>query len=169
MPTPVFSLYQLDRPIGRDELLLELAKVPQRLMQLIGAIPAGQLDREPAPGEWSAFKTCLHLRDAAFVYSARFRWIVFDNDPPLPNYDEDNWVAAAHDAVADLPEILEEIAASRRDLVRVLSRLPDAAWERTGRHEIIGPVVLDSYVRHQLAHEEMHLAQAGRALSPGSP
>ena len=168
MAIPVFSLYRLDRPLSREDVLVQLAKVPERLAHLINAMPAAHLDREPAPGEWSAFKTCLHLRDAALVYSARFRGIVFDSDPFLPNYDEDNWVAASHDVVEDLPEILNEIAASRRDLVRVLSRLPAAAWERTGRHEVIGPVVLEPYVRHQLAHEEMHLVQAGRALSRGS-
>ncbi|MGD9933364.1 MAG: DinB family protein [Dehalococcoidia bacterium] len=168
MPSPVFSLYELDRQLTRAELLTELAASPARLQQLVQTVPVTQLGREPVPGEWSAFKTCCHLRDAALVYSARFRWIVFDDDPLLPNYDEDNWVASARDSVDDLPAILEEIAASRRDLVRVLSRLPESSWKRTGRHEVIGRVELEPYVRHQLAHEKMHLAQAQRALALGS-
>jgi hypothetical protein len=103
------------------------------------------------------------MRDASIVYSARFRWIIFDDDPLLPNYNEDNWVESAHDTVEDLPAMLDEIAASRADLIRVLGRLPDDAWSRTGRHEVIGRVTLEPYVRHQLAHERAHLAQIAAA------
>lgn len=104
------------------------------------------------------------MRDAAIVYSGRFRWMVFDESPILPNYDEDNWVAASVDTVDDLDAILAELRASRTDLVRILERIPDAAWRRTGRHEVLGVVTLEPYVRHQLAHEEIHLAQLESAL-----
>ena len=104
------------------------------------------------------------MRDCAIVYSARFRWMVFDNDPFLPNFDEDNWVAAAFERPEDAADVVAEIAASRRDLMRVLRRMPDSSWQRTGRHEIHGTVTLEPYVRHQLEHEHQHLAQIAQAL-----
>ena len=136
--------------------------------ELRALVANANLLRPPADGEWTAFQTLLHLRDAAFIYALRFRWIVFDDDPLLANYDETNWVATAKDTVDDVPHILAEIEASRSDLMRVLSRLSEEQWQRTGRHDIAGPIVLEHYVRHQVAHEAMHLAQIRAVIaSPG--
>lgn len=133
--------------------------------QLRALVANANLLRAPADGEWTAFQTLLHIRDAAFIYAMRFRWMVFDDEPLLTNYDENNWVAAAKDTIEDLPNILAEIAASRSDLVRVLSRLTEAQWQRTGHHEVAGPIVLEHYVRHQVAHEAMHFEQISASLS----
>lgn len=133
--------------------------------QLRALVANANLLRAPAEGEWTAFQTLLHMRDAAFIYALRFRWMVFDDDPLLTNYDENNWVTAAQDTLEDVPQVLAEIAASRSDLVRVLSRLPEDAWQRGGRHEIAGPIMLEHYVRHQVAHEAMHLEQIGAAIA----
>jgi hypothetical protein len=160
----VTALYTLDRDLPRGDVLDALAATPARLRALVESQSADALMRQPA-GEWSAFQVCCHMRDAALVYSARFRWMTFDDDPVLPNYNEDNWVASSRDTPVDLPAILDQIAASRGDLIRVLSRLPDGAWTRTGRHEVIGRVELEPYVRHELAHEEAHLAQLQAALA----
>ncbi|MFN0146421.1 MAG: DinB family protein, partial [Dehalococcoidia bacterium] len=119
----------------------------------------------PVPGEWSAFHVLRHMRDAALVYSIRFRWMAFNADPFLPDYDEDRWVALAADTAADLPALLGEFAASRSGLVRLLTRLSPEAWGSTGRHEVLGTVVLEPYVRHQLKHEELHLEQLWAALA----
>lgn len=163
-PQPVFKLYELEADLSRAEVLAELASVPERLASAVGKASADDLTADAADGGWSAFKVVCHMRDAAIVYSGRFRWMVFDDSPILANYNEDRWVAAARDTVADLPGILDEIRASRSDLIRVLSRLPEDAWARTGLHEVIGLVTLEPYVRHQLAHELSHLAQIRSAL-----
>ena len=160
-------LYKLERPLTRNELLDQLADVPAGLRELVSEASPMALTRSPGDESWSAFQTLCHMRDAALVYSVRFRWMVFDDDPLLPNYDENNWVAAAKDVPGDVAEIVEEIAASRRDLVRVLTRLPEEAWARAGRHEVAGTIVLEHYVRHQLAHEEQHLRQVRAALGAG--
>ena len=163
-PQPVFKLYELDSDLSRAEVVAELAAVPDRLASATGSASADALTADAADGGWSAFNIVCHMRDAAIVYSGRFRWMVFDDNPPLANYNEDRWVADARDTVADLPAIVDEIRASRSDLVRVLSRLPEDAWLRTGRHEVIGVVTLEPYVRHQLAHELSHLAQLRSVL-----
>ena len=158
-------LYELSEALDRPAVLDALAAIPHELLNAVQATPAGFLAARPGPDEWSAFETLLHLRDAAMVYSARFRWMAFNDDPFLPDYDENNWVAASRDVPADAIEIAEEIAASRRDLMRLLRRLPDEAWRRTGRHELHGSLVLEPYVRHELEHERMHLAQIAAAAA----
>ena len=85
--------------------------------------------------------------------------------PFLPNYDEDRWVAESPDGPDQLAAMLDELAAYRAETVRLLRALPPAGWSRRGRHEVLGSVELEPYVRHQLAHEEQHLAQLGRRAS----
>jgi hypothetical protein len=138
--------------------------MPARLRKAMGNRDSHLTAARSGAGEWSAFETLCHLRDATLVYAARFRWIIFNDDPFLPDYDENNWVARASDLPGDTPAMLDEIAASRADLVRVLSRLPDSGWQRTGRHEAMGHVVLEHYARHQVVHEEIHLDQIKTAL-----
>jgi len=142
-----------------------MAQMPSALRAIVGPADPERLSRVPTDGEWSAFQTLCHLRDATFIYAARFRWIIFDDNPPMPDYDENNWVAASHDTPADIPEILEQVAASRADLVRVLSRLDDRAWRREGRHEVAGGICLEHYARHQVVHEALHLEQIQMVLS----
>ena len=161
-PNP--SLYTLDTPTPIADVVGELREMPAKLREVVTGAPRDLLGRA-AGGDWSAFQTLCHFRDAALVYSLRFRHIVFDVEPRLPNYDENNWVAAARDTVEDAAAILDEIAASRADLVRVLSRLDPGGWARTGRHDVLGLVVLEDYVRHHLAHERMHLEQIHAALT----
>lgn len=167
VPNP--SLYRLEPPLALAATVTELAATPRHLRMAVAEANADALVRPGPGGGWSAFQVVCHFRDAALVYSLRFRFIVFDSEPLLPNYDENNWVAAARDRVEDLPEILNEIAASRSDLVRVLGHLEAAAWMRTGRHEVLGAVVLRDYVPHQLAHERQHLAQIRAALGATMP
>jgi hypothetical protein len=153
------SLYKLERNLTLAQVVAELAAMPDRLRQEVAGVSREALLRPPAAGEWSAFQVLCHFRDAALVYAIRFRHIVFDRDPFLPDYDENNWVAACPDTPEDVPAVLNQVAASRADIIRVLSRLPAEAWRRGGLHEVIGPVVLEDYARHQVVHEEMHLAQ----------
>jgi hypothetical protein len=163
MAVPFTALYQLDREMSVAEVIDGLAVTPALLRDVLGGAPEAALtaaDRD----EWSPLQVCCHFRDIALVYSARLRWMAFDDNPLLPNYSEETWVEAARETAADLPALLDSIAALRADLVRMLRRLPPEAWARTGRHEVIGEVVLEPYVRHQLAHEEQHLAQLKRAL-----
>jgi hypothetical protein len=163
--TPNPQLYVLERPLSRSQVLDELAALPGRLAATVEGASGTALAELPGGGDWSALQTLLHVRDATLVYAFRFRMIVFNDDPFLPDYDENNWVASARDAVEDIPTILDAISASRADLINMLRRLDDASWERTGRHEAMGPVVLEHYARHQVVHEEMHIQQIARALA----
>ena len=163
--TPNPYLYVLEEPFSRAEVLEELSQTPARLREAVGTANEAALLRRGSADGWSAFQTFCHVRDATLTYASRFRWIVFDDNPLMPDYDEKNWVAASKDTPADVPDILEQVAASRADLVRVLSRLDVEAWLRTGRHEVAGSIILEHYVRHQVVHERMHLEQIRNALN----
>ena len=159
----IFELYTLGRELSRDEVIDALAAMPDAYRAVIEGAAAGALERADGDG-WSAIDVLKHMRDVVQVYGVRFKWMILDDDPFLPNYDEDRWVAESPDGLSQADDILREIAAYRAETVRLLRALDGAGWSRTGRHEVIGPLVLEPYVRHELVHEEQHLEQLRAAL-----
>jgi hypothetical protein len=145
-------------------MLDALAAMPERLRALVAERAPEALVQRADDGAWSALEVCRHMRDIAQVYGARFKWMILDDDPFLPNYDEDRWVANAPEGPDDIDGLLDEIAAHRAGTMRLLRRLDDAGWRRTGRHEVFGALELEPYVRHEYAHEQQHLEQIARAL-----
>jgi hypothetical protein len=162
---PPFELYRLDRDLSREEIIDALARMPSRFRAILAGVDAEMLTRSNRPGEWSSMETMRHVRDIAQVYGMRFKWIILQDEPLLANYEENDWAARSPDGPAELPTMLDEIVAYRAETIRLLRSLDDAGWRRTGRHETEGIVELEPYVRHQLAHEEQHLAQLGGALA----
>jgi hypothetical protein len=159
MPTPVFELYRLDGDMSRDQVIDGLAATPSRLREVVGGLDAAALEHRADAGECSAIEVLRHVRDVVQVYGMRFKWMILDDDPLLPNYDEDNWVAAHPDGASDIDAMLREMEAYRGETVRLLRALPAEGWSRRGRHEVLGSVELEAYVRHELAHELGHIEQ----------
>ncbi|MDP9237006.1 MAG: DinB family protein [Chloroflexota bacterium] len=163
MTQPSFDLYRPDREPSREQLIDELAAIPARRRELVEAIDMEAFKRPLVADEWAPIEICRHIRDAVQVYGMRFKWMILEDDSFLPNYDEDRWVAGSPDGPAELPAILQQVAAYRSETIRLLRSLSSAGWSRRGRHEISGWVELEPYVGHELAHEEQHLLQLRRA------
>lgn len=159
-----FELYRPDRDYTRDELLAQLAIMLPRLRELLIGRDAAALQRRVVTGDWSPIEVFRHLRDIAQVYGMRFKWIIMEDDPFLPNYDEDRWVSESPDGPDEVASVLCEIEAYRGETLRLLGSIPADGWSRRGRHEVLGIVGLEDYVRHQVAHEERHLAQLQAAF-----
>jgi hypothetical protein len=164
MTTEPFELYRLEEDLTREQVIEGLSRVPADLRRVLAGCAHEVLSRRRGAEEWSAIEVCRHLRDVVQVYGMRFKWMILDDDPLLPNYDEDRWVAQHPDGVTELDAMLTEISAYRAETVRLLRSLPPQSWERTGRHEVLGRVQLDAYVRHELAHERGHLRQLAHAI-----
>ncbi len=162
---PLFELYRLDGEMTCDEVIAALAAMPARLRAIAGRLDASALARRARDGEWSAIEVCRHVRDVVQVYGMRFKWMILNDDPFLPNYDEDRWVSEHPDGVTEIDAMLREIEAYRGETVRLLRALAPEGWSRRGRHEVLGSVELEAYVRHELAHELGHVEQLRVAVS----
>ena len=158
------KLYRLERELTRAQVIVELAETPVRLRAIVAGASPDALVRREGGGEWTAMESLRHVRDIVQVYGLRFKWMILQDDSFLADYDENQWVEASPDTTADLGRMLDETAAYRGETIRLLWSIDDAGWERSGRHEVLGRVQLDAYVRHQLEHERQHLAQLERSL-----
>jgi hypothetical protein len=121
--------------------------------------------RRPEPGEWSVVGCLGHALDAELVMSARYRWILAHDEPPLLGYDQDLWADRLHVDGEDpelLIAILDPLKVANAELWKGAG--PEDR-ERVGRHAERGPESFDLSYRMIAGHDRFHQAQAARAIA----
>jgi hypothetical protein len=122
------------------------------------------LRRRPAAREWSVLELLGHLVDAEIVMSARYRWALSQDHPPLLGYDQDLWVERLRHNDDDPTELLPMFAALRVANLRLWRRssAPDRA--RVAIHAERGPESYDLMFRMLAGHDRFHLNQMQATL-----
>lgn len=119
----------------------------------------------PAPDEWSVQELLGHLLDAEIASSARYRWILAHDEPPLIGYDQDLWVQRLRHQDDDPEEMLSLLRALKRVNLRMWARTSPAERARIGVHAERGPESLDLTFRLVAGHGLFHLGQMRRTLA----
>jgi hypothetical protein len=147
-----------DDPVGVQEV------EPEHWRRLIDQAGA-HLRTRPEEGEWSILECLGHLVDSELVTSARYRWILAEDEPELTGFDQNLWVAAMGHTHDDPAALLEFFSVLRRANVALWRRTPPAARSRLGIHAERGPESYELLFRMQAGHGRIHRAQAERALA----
>jgi hypothetical protein len=125
-----------------------------------------RLRARPAPSEWSVLETAGHLVDAEVVASARYRWILAEDEPRLVSFDQELWMERLRHQEEDPDEVLALFEALRAANLRLWSRSSESERARIGLHEERGPESYELVFRLIAGHDRNHLAQARQALGP---
>lgn len=131
------------------------------------ALVEGSGDRlgvRPEAAEWSVLECLGHAFDAEIVASARYRWILAQDEPPLVGYDQALWVDRQRHAEDDPEVLLGTLERLRIVNVALWGRTTEEERARVGHHAERGPESLDLTFRLIAGHDRFHLAQARRAL-----
>jgi hypothetical protein len=128
---------------------------------LEGATEA-DLDRRPAPGEWSAREVAHHLADSETMSTIRLRRLIAEDQPVIQAYDEAEFARRLHyDRPVD--HSLAVFAAVRTANIELLDRLTEEEWARTGTHSDDGPYSVVGWLEIYAAHGHDHADQIRRA------
>jgi hypothetical protein len=128
-------------------------------------LAAGDLRTRPAPAEWSVIECLGHMADSELVTSARYRWVLAEDEPALQGWNQAAWASRLAHVDDDPATLLETFAALRRANRDLWQRTPPADRERIGMHSERGPESYGLLFRLQAGHGRVHLAQAERALA----
>jgi hypothetical protein len=125
----------------------------------------GDLRTRSAEGEWSVLECLGHMADSELVTSARYRWVLAENEPLLQSWDQEAWAARFDHTHDDPATLLDLFAALRHANVALWQRTPPTDRARSGMHAERGPESFDLLFRLQAGHGRVHRAQAERALA----
>ena len=152
--------------LGDDDPAEVQSGTPAELLTLIEE-SGDRLRTRPERGEWSVLECAGHILDAEVASTARYRWILAHNEPPLPGYDQDLWVERLRHNEEDPDEVLAFFEGLRRANLHLWSRTPVEERGRVGIHAERGPESYELLFRMIAGHDRNHLAQARRALTAG--
>jgi DinB superfamily len=126
-----------------------------------------RLRARPAPSEWSVLETAGHMLDSEMVASARYRWILAEEEPRLVGYDQELWMQRLRHDEDDPDQLLGAFEALRAVNLALWSRSSADERARIGHHEERGPESYELVFRLIAGHDRNHLAQARDALRAG--
>jgi DinB superfamily len=168
MPDPVtdFELYRQEilAALAGDDPVAVLRSTLDEVPRLVAAASTEQLQRSPAPGEWSPAQVLNHLADSDLVTGTRIRMIVTQDRPTIVGYDQDAWTARFGSLDATPQETVERWLALRRGNLRVYESLAPADWDRVGLHTERGAESARLTLQLQAGHDRVHLDQFRRGL-----
>lgn len=150
--------------LGDDDPATAQAATPATLRALV-AEAGDRLRLRPEPREWSALECIGHIVDGELVSSARYRWIVAEEQPDLIGYDQALWAAALHHDEVDPAILLAMFEGLRAANLDLWARLPVEERARFGLHRERGPESFELTFRMIAGHDRVHLGQARRALA----
>jgi uncharacterized damage-inducible protein DinB len=85
-----------------------------------------------APDKWSIRETLNHVSDAERLFNQRAFWFARGFTSPLPSFDQNVAVAAAHADKIPWADHIEEFRRVRLASISLFRNLPAEAWSRSG-------------------------------------
>ena len=152
------------------ELIEQYAHGGEKIRRAVAGLTPEELRARPGPGAWSALEVVIHLADSDAISIDRMKRILSEDEPPLLYADETAYVERLHTHEQDLEDALLLFEVGRRQWGRVLRRLPEEAFLRTGTHNRRGKVTLGGMVASYVKHVDEHLEfVAGKRANLGKP
>lgn len=138
-----------------------LKATPARLRAALKGVPRKLALWTPAPGKWSIQEIVCHMRDMERdAYLLRYRRILSEDNPTLPDIDGDVYSLERDYRSQKLGEVLRDWLRQRRECLALLRTVKGDAWRRAGTHETAGPVSVTTLLTRQArGNDEAHLGQ----------
>jgi hypothetical protein len=146
----------------RKRLLARYRDGADEVDAALAGITEEELDRRPAPGDWTAREVVHHLADSEATAYVRLRRLVAEDEPVIQGYDEPEYARRLH---YDRPiaSSLAVLRAVRQGSLDLLESLSEAEWGRTGTHSESGAYSVDRWLEIYASHSHDHAIQIREA------
>jgi uncharacterized damage-inducible protein DinB len=99
---------------------------------LLRKVSEDQANFRYAPEKWSLKEIIGHMTDTERIMSYRALRIGRGDSTPLPGFDQDSFVTAAHSQQQSLDSLLDELTSVRQATISLFEHFPNAAWSQIG-------------------------------------
>jgi DinB family protein len=142
----------------------KLAAAPARLAALLSSLEDADSVESSEEGNWSPQHVFAHLRATNAILEPRIYYVLVRDNPPLVGYDDALWLEVARYATLPITESIESMRLHRSELIHMLRQISPEEWDRTGTHEVRGPMTVLEIAQQITEHEEDHLDQIRRSI-----
>jgi uncharacterized damage-inducible protein DinB len=129
----------------------------EKLRRAIAGLSDADLKAFPVPGTWSIQQVVIHLQDSDIIWASRMKCIIAEENPTIVGFDESRFASNLFYADQRVEDAVQLFDLNRKQLSRVLRKLPDAAFARAGRHNERGAITLEQALTDMVAHLDHHL------------
>ena len=129
----------------------------ERLRQAIAGLSRDDLLAFPVPGTWSIQQIVIHLMDSDLIGIDRMKRIIAEDNPLLIGYDETKFSQALFYDQQSAEAAVTMVEMARREFTKVLRKLPEETFSRSGIHNETGKVTLGEMVGKYVHHLDHHL------------
>jgi hypothetical protein len=138
------------------ESLSRLRALIDQLPPRLAHLSDDQARRKASPSGWSIKEELGHLLDSAANNHQRIVRSQLENNPAMPGYDGDKWVALHRYQDWDWSCLIATWVALNRQLLAAAEAASDSAWSRTCTIADSAPLTLkfvfDDYIDHMVGH-----------------
>lgn len=120
----------------------------------------------PIPTEWSLVEIITHLADVdSDVNLPRMNLIQDENVPFFPAISTDEWANERNYIKNNPIEEMERFLQNRKQLINILSTLPNQKLEKQVNHAIFGPTKILEIIKFITQHDRIHINQIHNTIS----
>ena len=137
-----------------DDALSALRAQSASMPRLLSGLSEAQAMHRYAPGKWSVKEVVGHMIDGERVFSYRALRVARADTTPLPGFDENAWVPAAHFDRRPMPDLVADYQTVRAATVALFSSFEEEALVRMGTAND-QPISVRA-LAHMIAGHELH-------------
>ncbi|HZV12146.1 MAG TPA: putative metal-dependent hydrolase [Candidatus Kapabacteria bacterium] len=142
----------------RNALIAKIEHVPAQVETAVKGLNEEQLSTPYREGGWTVRQVVHHIADTHLTMFSRAKFILTQEHPTLPAFDQDDW-AALPDANGPVPASLDIIRGVHERWATLLKSSSADAWQRTAYHPERGEVTLEIMTNVYAGHGENHTQQ----------
>src|SRR5579871_2805197 len=126
-----------------ETLLHRYGRGADILRSAIHGLSRNEMLAHPFAGTWSFQQIVVHLLESDLIASHRMKRTIAEDNPALTAYDESRFAQLLFYDAEPIDEVLTLFALNRAQTLRILRRLPAAAFRRIGTHNLRGELTLE--------------------------
>jgi uncharacterized damage-inducible protein DinB len=127
------------------------------LMDIIDGLSDEQIRRQVILGKWSIFENIVHLATYQHAFLGRIQHILDEDQPQFARYVPEMDPLFHDNCTKTTREIMQDLIATRREMIDKILPLGDQQLRRTGAHPLYGDMDVIHWLHFFILHESHHL------------
>jgi hypothetical protein len=145
------------------ELIERYAHEGEKISLAIRGLTREDMQTVPPPelpklGKWTIQQVVIHLLDSDLIAADRMKRVIAEDNPTLIGYDENKFAANLFVEEQSTEDATTIVSLNRLNFARVLRKLPESAFARSGTHNERGRMTLLDLLKTYTNHLEHHLS-----------